>query len=65
MARAMRREARRGQALPWVITYNGRFVGQLTVGSIIWGSARAAQVGYWVGEDWAGRGSRRPRSRWP
>jgi ribosomal-protein-alanine N-acetyltransferase len=56
MARAMRREARRGQALPWVITYNGRFVGQLTVGSIIWGSARTAQVGYWVGEDWAGLG---------
>src|SRR5487761_1681453 len=48
--------ARRGQALPWVITYNGAFAGQLTVGSIVWGSARAAQVGYWVGEEWAGPG---------
>jgi [ribosomal protein S5]-alanine N-acetyltransferase len=56
MARAMRREARHGQALPWVITYDGKFAGQLTVGSIVWGSARAAQVGYWVGEEWAGRG---------
>ena len=56
MARAMRREARRGQALPWVVTYNGQFAGQLTVGSIVWGSARSAQVGYWVDEAYAGRG---------
>src|SRR6266545_3206922 len=50
MARTMRREARQGQTLPWVITYAGRFAGQLTVGSILWGSARTAQVGYWVEE---------------
>jgi ribosomal-protein-alanine N-acetyltransferase len=56
MVRAMRREARQGQALPWVITYGGQFAGQLTVGSIVWGSARAAQVGYWVDEAYAGRG---------
>ena len=30
--------------------------GQLTVGSIIWGSARSAQVGYWIDEAVAGRG---------
>lgn len=56
MARTMRREARQGQALPWVITYGGRFVGQLTVGSIVWGSARTGQVGYWIDEAVAGRG---------
>jgi len=56
MARAMRREARRGQALPWVITYNGRFAGQLTVGNIIWGSARSGSVGYWIDQEFAGRG---------
>src|SRR5262249_8755412 len=56
MARTMRREARQGLALPWVITYGGRFTGQLTVGSIIWGSARSAQVGYWIDEAAAGRG---------
>lgn len=56
MARAMRREARHGLALPWVITYEGRLVGQLTVGGIIWGSARAGQVGYWVDQEVAGRG---------
>ena len=54
MARTMRREARQGLALPWVITYGGRFAGQLTVGSITWGSARSAQVGYWIDEAFAG-----------
>src|SRR5262249_60477850 len=45
MARTMRREARQGLALPWVITYGGPFVGQLTVGGSILGAARAAPVG--------------------
>jgi [ribosomal protein S5]-alanine N-acetyltransferase len=56
MARTMRREARQGLALPWVVAYDGRFVGQLTVGSIMWGSARSGQVGYWIDESVAGRG---------
>src|ERR1035438_3090397 len=56
MARTMRKEARQGLTLPWVVTYGGQFAGQLTVGSIIWGSARSAQVGYCVDEAQAGRG---------
>jgi ribosomal-protein-alanine N-acetyltransferase len=56
MAQAMRHEARRGLALPWVVTYNGDFAGQLTIGAIVWGSARSAQVGYWVDKSVAGRG---------
>ena len=56
MVRAMRREARMGQALPWVVTYGDKFAGQLTVGSIVWGSARSGQVGYWIDEKFAGRG---------
>ncbi len=56
MVRAMRREARQGQAIPWVVTFGGEFVGQLTVGSITWGSARSGQVGYWIDEAYAGRG---------
>jgi [ribosomal protein S5]-alanine N-acetyltransferase len=56
MARTMRHEARRGQTLPWVVTYGGEFAGQLTIGSIVWGSARSAQVGYWIDEAFAGRG---------
>lgn len=56
MIRAMRREARRGQTMPWVLNYGGSFAGQLTVGSIVWGSARTGQVGYWVDQAHAGRG---------
>jgi len=56
MARTMRREARQGLTVPWVVTYGGQFAGQLTVGSILWGSARSAQVGYWIDEAYAGRG---------
>jgi [ribosomal protein S5]-alanine N-acetyltransferase len=56
MARTMRREARQGVTLPWVLIYDGRFAGQLTVGGIVWGSARSAQVGYWIDEAYAGRG---------
>lgn len=56
MARTMRREARQGQTLPWVVTYDGRFAGQLTVGGIVWGSSRSAQVGYWIDEAYAGQG---------
>jgi [ribosomal protein S5]-alanine N-acetyltransferase len=56
MARTLRREARNGVALPWVVTFGGHFAGQLTVGSIVWGSSRSAQVGYWIDEQYAGRG---------
>ena len=56
MVRGMRREARHGLALPWVVTYEGHFAGQLTVGAIVWGSARSGQVGYWIDEEFAGRG---------
>lgn len=56
MARATRREARQALALPWVVWYGGEFAGQLTVGSIQWGSARSAQVGYWIDQAYAGRG---------
>ena len=56
MTFALRREARNGLSLPWVVTYEGQFVGQLTVGSILWGSARSGQVGYWVDRVVAGRG---------
>jgi ribosomal-protein-alanine N-acetyltransferase len=41
MVRAMRRD---------------EFAGQLTIGSIVWGSARSGQVGYWIDEKFAGRG---------
>ncbi len=56
MIQAVRKEARQGIAMPWAVTYEGAFAGQLTVGAIVWGSARSAQVGYWIDSAYAGRG---------
>ncbi|WP_310964730.1 GNAT family N-acetyltransferase [Nocardioides terrisoli] len=56
MVRAMLRSARAGKQLPFVIEYDGRFVGQVTVNNVIRGSAQFASVGYWIDERVAGRG---------
>jgi ribosomal-protein-alanine N-acetyltransferase len=56
MVRHLRAEARDGRMLPFVVTYDGRLVGQLTVGGITWGSLCSAHVGYWVDARLAGRG---------
>ncbi len=56
MVRTMRKEARQGVTLPWVLLVGGKFAGQLTIGNIIWGSARTASVGYWIDQQHAGLG---------
>ncbi len=53
---ALRGMGRGGQALPFVITVDGEFAGQLTVGNIVRGALRSAWVGYWVAEQKAGGG---------
>jgi ribosomal-protein-alanine N-acetyltransferase len=52
----MRAIARRGQALPFTITLDGRLVGQLTLGNVVRGALRSAWVGYWVESGVAGCG---------
>ena len=56
MCSGLRATARRGQALPFSITLDGRFVGQLTLGNVVRGSLRSAWVGYWVESGVAGGG---------
>jgi ribosomal-protein-alanine N-acetyltransferase len=56
MVRRLRREARQGRTLPFAVTYEQRFVGQLTVNGITWGSFRSGFVGYWIDRTYAGRG---------
>ena len=56
MVRGLRAEARAGRTVPWVITFNGRLVGQLTIGGIAHGSLRSAHAGYWVDQQFAGKG---------
>lgn len=51
----LRRRARRGQAMPFVVTWDDEMVGLLTVNGITWGSARWANLGYWIARSHAGR----------
>ena len=52
----LRDEARSLRALPFVITVDGFLAGQVTVANINYGSTRSAYIGYWIGEEFAGRG---------
>jgi ribosomal-protein-alanine N-acetyltransferase len=56
MVRAMRRRAREGNAMPFVIDDGGEMVGQVTVNGITGGSAQWASIGYWIAPSHAGRG---------
>ncbi|TLM75827.1 GNAT family N-acetyltransferase [Pseudarthrobacter sp. NamB4] len=62
MVRSLKLQAAQATALPFVITERVAgaahpvIVGQLTVSSIVWGSALMATLGYWVDQARAGRG---------
>ena len=56
MVRDLRRQAREGRCLPFVITVDGQLAGQLTVSNIVGGSAQFASIGYWIDQRYAGRG---------
>jgi ribosomal-protein-alanine N-acetyltransferase len=53
---SLRRYARAGAMLPFVVTYEDQVVGQLTVNNVVHGALRSAHIGYWVDEAVAGRG---------
>lgn len=56
MVRDLRRQARAGKAMPFAVTVDDVFAGQLTVSNIVGGSARWAQIGYWIDQRQAGQG---------
>jgi [ribosomal protein S5]-alanine N-acetyltransferase len=62
MVRSLKAQAAQATALPFVITerrsgsVHPPIVGQLTVSSIVWGSAMMATLGYWVDQARAGHG---------
>jgi ribosomal-protein-alanine N-acetyltransferase len=53
--RSLLAHSRTGSGLPFLVEYNGELAGQLNVSSITWGSLSSASIGYWVGEEFAGR----------
>jgi [ribosomal protein S5]-alanine N-acetyltransferase len=56
LVRDLRRQARERRVLPFAVTVDDQFAGQLTVTNIVGGSARWAQVGYWIDQRFAGQG---------
>lgn len=56
VVRNLRTKAREGQALPFVIEVDGEFAGQVTVSNVVRGSAQFASIGYWIAQEYAGRG---------
>ena len=56
MVRRLRAEAREGRSLPFALTVDGAFAGQVTIGGIARGSLLSAYIGYWIDQRVAGRG---------
>ncbi len=56
LVRRLHRQARAGTTYPFAIDVDGRFAGQVTVNNIVRGSAQFASVGYWLDQQYAGRG---------
>lgn len=56
MVRRLRSDAREGRTLPFALTFEGSFIGQVTVGGIARGSLLSAYIGYWIDQRFAGRG---------
>jgi [ribosomal protein S5]-alanine N-acetyltransferase len=52
----LRRQARELRSLPFALTVDDEFAGQLTVSNIVGGSARFASMGYWIDSRHAGQG---------
>ena len=55
-AKRLLQDAKEGRAMPFVVEYQGEFVGQLNVSDIVYGSLRGAHFGYWIDHRFAGRG---------
>ena len=53
---SLKRLARAGVVLPFMITWDDQLVGQLTVNNVVRGALRSAQIGYWVDQGHSNRG---------
>jgi ribosomal-protein-alanine N-acetyltransferase len=56
LVRRLQRMAREGSTFPFAVEVDGAFAGQLTVNNIVRGSAQFASMGYWLDQQYAGRG---------
>lgn len=56
LVRRLDKLARAGSTYPFAVDVSGAFAGQLTVNNIVRGSAQFASLGYWLDQEYAGRG---------
>ncbi|HWI43649.1 MAG TPA: GNAT family protein [Nocardioides sp.] len=56
IVKRLARAARRGTTYPFVVEVDGRFAGQVSINNIVRGSGQFASIGYWIDQDFAGRG---------
>ncbi len=56
LVRRLHKMARAGTTYPFAVEVSGSFAGQLTVNNIVRGSAQFASLGYWLDQEYAGRG---------
>ncbi len=56
MVRQLTQQAREDRCLPFAVTVDGRFAGQVTVNNIVRGSGQLASAGYWIDVQYAGQG---------
>jgi ribosomal-protein-alanine N-acetyltransferase len=56
LVRRLSRLAREDLAMPFAVLVDGQFAGQVTVNNIVRGSAQFASIGYWIDQEYAGRG---------
>lgn len=54
--KSLLKQLRAGTGVPFVITYDGEVVGQLSIAELSGGALQSSQIGYWVSQHAAGRG---------
>ncbi|MDA0217227.1 MAG: GNAT family protein [Actinobacteria bacterium] len=55
LVRYHQREAKALRALSFVITFDEKIIGQITLGGIAFGALRGGHIGYWIDQDFAGK----------
>lgn len=53
---ALKKAARNGTMMPFMVLYGGRLAGQVTVSNIVHGVQRSCTAGYWIDGALSGRG---------
>jgi len=56
MVRLLNHEARAGRSYSFLIWSGANLIGQITMGGVMYGALRAADIGYWIDRNFANKG---------